>query len=185
MCTSWWMWACSEQLRRFCWTENVRKSSRSCVKVACYLDTWDPSGNPAYTTSTATVLPRDRPYKDLHPGVSQYGAFLFFPLWVADYVVKYGKRSGSECEKARSLYQKDLRCPVNMLLYVLAYRQVWTWNVAGLLRSRHISMEPLLQSTWWSQMELFLRPERLLTEILCNPETLYGWRQFPCIKTGS
>jgi hypothetical protein len=29
--------------------------------------------------------------------------FFFFSLWVADYVVKYGKRSRSEC------YQKDLR----------------------------------------------------------------------------
>ncbi len=35
-------------------------------------------------------------------------SFSLFPLWVADYVVKYGKRSRSECEKARSLYQKGL-----------------------------------------------------------------------------
>ncbi len=39
----------------------------------------------AYTTSTAIAPPRDWPYKDLHPGVSQYGAFFsLFPLWVAD-----------------------------------------------------------------------------------------------------
>jgi len=37
----------------------------------------------AYTTSTATVLPRDWPYKkDLHPGVSQYGAFFSFLFFV-------------------------------------------------------------------------------------------------------
>ena len=119
------------------------------------------------------ILPIQPPQPLHHLGISHTRIFIrefrsmerFFPFSLCGLRTMWwstGKDREVNARRQGVCLPEGSWAPVNILLYVLAYRQVWTWNVAGLLRSIRTSMELLLQSTWWSQMELFLRPKRLL-----------------------